>query len=172
MARRPPAPRRRKRRRKPAAKLPYSAQERLITPAELRFLHTALQPALKDRFDKDRFYIGVQVPMTAVLKVPADQWDKAPGRKIRQKKLDFVLAYPKTFRIAAVIELDDKSHELEHREKRDQFVEEAFAAAGVLLIRIPVYKKYDPKLIRSIINRELGQHRESKTRPPMGSSPR
>jgi len=151
----PPTARRRKRRVKPAAKLPYSAQERLITPAELRFLHTALQPALGDRF-----YIGVQVPMTAVLKVPDAQWDKTAGRKIRQKKMDFVLAYPKTFRIAAVIELDDKSHQLEHRQKRDRFIEAAFAAAGVLLIRIPVFKKYDQAKIRSIIHRELRLHRE------------
>lgn len=82
------------------------------------------------------------------------------ARKIRQKKLDFVLAYPKTSRIAAVIELDDKSHELEHRKKRDQFVDQAFAAAGILLIRIPVYKKYEPAKIRSIINQALKQHRE------------
>lgn len=98
--------------------------------------------------------------MTAVLKVSDDQWDRAAGRKIRQKKLDFVLAYPKTFRIAAVIELDDQSHERADRIRRDRFVEQAFDAAGVLLIRIAVYRKYDPKLIRSIINRELKRHRE------------
>ena len=133
----------------------FSIRARLIAPAELRFLHTGLQPAVEGRF-----YIGVQVPMTAVLKVPADQWDKAAGRKIRQKRMDFVLAYPKTFRIAAVIELDDRSHELEHRQKRDRFVERAFESAGVLLIRIPVFKKYDHKKLRAIINRELRQHRE------------
>lgn len=139
--------------------LPYRAQGRLITAAELRFLHTGLQPAIGDRF-----YIGVQVPMNSVLAVDEDQWDKAAGRKIRMKRLDFVLAYPKTFRIAAVIELDDLSHQLEHRKKRDHFVEQAFAAAGVLLIRIPVYKKYDPNLIRSIVNRHLRQHRDKQTR--------
>lgn len=152
--RKPPSRRGKRRKRPPAAKLPYSAQPRLITPAELRFLHTGLQPAIADRF-----YIGVQVPMTAVLQVEEDQWDKAAGRKIRQKRLDFVLAYPKTFRIAAVIELDDKTHELEHRKERDRFIEEAFATAGVLLIRLPIYRKYEPKKIRSIINRALKQHR-------------
>ena len=141
-------------RRKPADRFPYSAQPRLITPAELRFLHTGLQPALGKRF-----HISVQVPMTALLKVEEDQWDKAAGRKIRQKKMDFVLAYPKTFRIAAVIELDDKTHELPERQKRDRFVNQAFEAAGVLLIRFPVYKKYDELKIRSIINQRLRQHR-------------
>lgn len=163
-------PKTKRRQPKPANKLPYSAQSRLITPAELRFLHTALQPALKNRDGKDRFYIGVQVPMTAVLKVPADQWDKAAGRKIRQKKLDFVLAYPKTFRIAAVIELDDLSHELEHRKQRDAFVEQALDAAGVCLIRISVYKRYDAKLIRSIINRKLKQHRAASSNAPSRGS--
>ena len=135
-------------------RFPYSAQPRLITPAELRFLHTGLEPAIGDRF-----FISVQVPMTALLKVEPDQWDKAAGRKIRQKKLDFVLAYPKTFRIAAVIELDDKTHELPERKKRDQFIEQAFDAAGVLLIRLPIYKKYDPEVIRSIILGSIRRHR-------------
>lgn len=85
-------------------------------------------------------------------------WDKAAGRKIRQNKLDFVLAYPKTVKTAAVIELDDKSHQLEHRRKRDQFVDQAFAAAR-LLFRIPVCRKYELEKIRSIINRALKQHR-------------
>ena len=137
--------------------LPYTAQPRLVTASELRFLHTGLQPALRDRY-----YIGVQIPMTTVLKVPDDQWDKAAGRRIRQKRFDFVLASPKTFRIKAVIELDDLSHRLRHRQKRDRFVEQACEAAGVLLIRIPVYRKYDPKLIRRIINGALREHRESR----------
>lgn len=146
-----------KRTRSKRSNFPYRAQSRLITPAELRFLHTGLEPAIGNRF-----FIAVQVPMTAVLGVDDDQWDKAAGRKIRQKKLDFVLAYPKTFRIAAVIELDDLSHQLEHRQVRDRFVEQALDSAGVCLIRIPVYKKYDAKLIRSIILRSLRQHRASK----------
>ena len=100
--------------------------------------------------------------MTSVLKVPDDQWDKVAGRKIRQKRFDFVLASPKTFRIKAVIELDDSSHELRHRQNRDRFVEQACQAAGVLLIRIPVYRQYDPKLIRRIINRAFHEHRESR----------
>ena len=161
MAPRRPPPTRRRRRRTPApAKLPYSAQDRLITPAELRFLHTGLEPALKDRHGKDRFYIGVQVPLTSLIKVEDEHWDRIAGRKIRQKRVDFVLAYPKTFRIGLAIELDDKSHELPDRKRRDEFVEEAFAAAGLPLLRFPIYRKYDPDKIRSIINRELKQYRD------------
>lgn len=100
--------------------------------------------------------------MTAVIKVADDQWDKAPGRRIRQKRLDFVLASPKTLHTVAVIELDDLTHQLEHRKKRDRFIEQAFKEAGVLLIRIRVYKKYDPKRIRSIINAQLRSHRAAK----------
>ena len=44
--------------------------------------------------------------MTSILKVEENQWDKSGGRKIRQKRIDFVLAYPRTFKIAAAIELD------------------------------------------------------------------
>ena len=117
-------------------------------------MHTGLQPAVQSRF-----YIAVQVPMTSILQVDADQWDKAAGRKIRQKRIDFVLAYPKTFRIAAAIELDDLSHQQTKRQARDEFVNQAFVAAGVLLIRFSVYKKYDAKRIRSMILRKLKEHR-------------
>lgn len=97
--------------------------------------------------------------MTAVIQVAADQWDKAAGRRIRQKRLDFVLASPKTLHTIAVIELDDLTHQLEHCKKRDRFIEQVFEDAGVLLIRIRVYKKYDPKRIRSIVNANLRSHR-------------
>ncbi len=144
--------------RKRGTPFPYSAQSRLITPSELRFLHTGLQPAVEDRF-----FIAVQVPLTAVLRVEEAHWDRTAGRKIRQKRVDFVLTYPKTFRIAAVIELDDLSHARDDRQRRDRFVEQAFEAAGVCLIRIPVYKRYDPKKIRSTIQRALREHRQSIT---------
>ena len=138
--------------------LPYRAQNRLITPAELRFLHTGLQPAVGDRF-----FIAVQVPLTAVITVDDKLWNKTAGRKIRQKRIDFVLAYPKTFRIAAAIELDDSSHQQQERKQRDRFVEDAMTAAGVLLIRFPIYRKYDDTIIRHIINTALREHRESKS---------
>ncbi|TWT35184.1 hypothetical protein KOR34_00720 [Posidoniimonas corsicana] len=136
---------------------PYSPQPRLISAGELRFYHTVLEPGFGNRF-----YIGVQVPMTAVLRVDEDQWDRAAGRKIRQKRFDFVLAYPKTFRIAAVIELDDLTHRSPSRRRRDRFVEEALLQAGVLLVRIPVYRKYDAKRIRAMIQRRLREHRTRK----------
>lgn len=129
---------------------PYRRQERLITPAELRFLHTGLQPAAGKRF-----FISVQTPLTAVLAVDEDQWDRAAGRRIRQKRLDFVLVYPKTFRIVAAIELDDRSHQQQERRTRDEFVEAALAAAGVPLLRFPIYRKYDPRIIRRMIEREI-----------------
>jgi len=140
-----------------SAKLPYRAQKRLITPSELRFLHTGLQPAVGDRF-----FIAVQVPLTSIITVDEELWNKSAGRKIRQKRIDFVLAYPKTFRIAAAIELDDLSHAEEHRRRRDRFVNAAMEAAGIPLVRISVYRKYDDTIIRRIINRALRMQRETK----------
>ena len=119
-------------------------------------MHTGLQPAVGDRF-----FVAVQVPLTSVITVDDKLWNKTAGRKIRQKRLDFVLAYPKTFRIAAAIELDDSSHQQQKRKQRDRFVEDAMAAAGVLLIRFPIYRKYDNTIIRRIINTALREHRES-----------
>ena len=51
--------------------------------------------------------------------------------RIDRKQVDFLLGEPKTLRPKVAIELDDRSHEREDRQKRDPFVDRVFAAANL-----------------------------------------
>ena len=55
----------------------------------------------------------------------------AAFNRISSKHADFVLCDSKTFRVVGVIELDDKSHREETRQRRDQFFDAALAAASL-----------------------------------------
>lgn len=55
--------------------------------------------------------------------------------RIDRRKVDFGL-FDANWKPLAAIELDDSTHQLSARSKRDQFEQEAFEAAGVPLIRI------------------------------------
>lgn len=52
--------------------------------------------------------------------------------------VDYVLVSKKNNKIVCVIELDDKSHELEDRIARDKRLEHMFEMAGVPLLRVKV----------------------------------
>jgi predicted RNA-binding Zn-ribbon protein involved in translation (DUF1610 family) len=62
--------------------------------------------------------------------------------KIDRKHVDFLLCDAKTMRPMVGIELDDKSHQRNDRQARDEFVEGVFRAADLPLIRFPVKYSY------------------------------
>ncbi len=62
--------------------------------------------------------------------------------KISAKHFDFVLCNPADLSILAVLELDDSSHKKGKRQERDAFLEQACAAAGLPLLRMPAKKGY------------------------------
>jgi very-short-patch-repair endonuclease len=54
-----------------------------------------------------------------------------------------------------VIELDDASHLEAERQAKDEHLDAALSSAGVLLIRFPIYRRYDPPRIRSAVESAL-----------------
>lgn len=56
--------------------------------------------------------------------------------KIKAKHTDFVFCDPDTLEILAGLELDDPSHDRPDRMERDEFVDHAYAAAGIPLIHV------------------------------------
>ena len=46
------------------------------------------------------------------------------------------------------IELDDRSHQREDRQKRDAFVDEVLNQAGIKIVHIRASSTYDPQAIR------------------------
>ena len=59
-----------------------------------------------------------------------------------------VLCDPRTTAVLAVIELDDRSHDRPERRRRDEFLNAAFAAAKVSLLRFNAAARYQPLVIR------------------------
>ena len=69
--------------------------------------------------------------------------------------LNFVLCDADSLEIVTGIELDDASHQREHRMQRDRFVNAAFDDAGIPLLRIPVQKRYDARDLRKLIDKAV-----------------
>ena len=133
-------------------KLPYRSRDKLLTDGERRFYKTGLKPAVGNRYE-----ISLKVSLTDVITVPARLWDAPAGYRIRQRHVDFVLCTKRSLRIVAAIELDDASHLTEERRAKDDFLGEALRAAGIPLIRFPIYRRYDADKLRCIINGVLSR---------------
>lgn len=137
---------------KSGKKLPYRSRGNLLSDGERRFYRTGLQPAVGQRYD-----ISLKVRLTDVITLPAKLWDTPAGYKIRQRHLDFVLCSKRAIKIIAAIELDDSSHLSHQQQAKDDFLADALHAAGVPLIRFPIYRRYDPTRIRRIIRSAISR---------------
>lgn len=118
---------------------PYEARKYLFTRAERSFFGV-LESAVGGQYR-----VMGKVRVADVLKprrgLNASDRTRALNR-ISSKHLDFVLCAPDTMAIVAAVELDDKSHERPDRARRDEFLDAAFAAAGIPLVHIPVRSGY------------------------------
>lgn len=130
-------------------KLPYFARERLVTKAELRFFRS-LRKAVQGEWE-----IFAMVRIADLLRVEKSAKNKRSWiNKILAKHIDFVLCDRNSLKPLLCIELDDSRPERPDRVERDRFVEEAFDAADLPLIRVPVSDDYPPAELRNVI-REL-----------------
>jgi hypothetical protein len=129
----------------PAPKLPYERREALLSRGELAF-YRVLRRAIGERYS-----ISIKTRLADVLKCPDELWDAPHGRKLSQKHVDFVLFDPDTASIIAAVELDDRSHQQPGRRRRDEFVNEAFRAAGTALFRIKAASRYDVNSLRAML---------------------
>lgn len=130
---------------------PYERKGPLLTKTELHF-YRALKLAVKDRWS-----VMAMVRIADLLKVRS-QTPKSLAwfNRIACKHIDFVLCDPETMEPKAGIELDDSSHQRADRIERDQFVDQAFAAAKFPLIRIVPESEYDVDAIREKIKQATG----------------
>lgn len=117
------------------ARFRYRAGKAVLSPAELAFyqrLRRLLEP---------RALVLAKVRIADVLSVDG----KSAGRRaivalnmIAAKHTDFTILDPESAKPIACIELDDASHGSRAAGKRDAFVNDAFASAGLKLLRIPL----------------------------------
>ena len=130
--------------------LPYEMRPALLTRSELQFL-TVLREAVDDRWD-----ISPMVRMADILRVREEANQRQSWQnRILAKHIDFLLCDSGSMEIKLAIELDDRSHRRTDRVTRDAFVNKAFAAADVPLIRVPVRREYDPETLRATIDKRI-----------------
>ncbi len=135
--------------------LPYRRQTHILSDGERRFYLEGLLPAIGDRYT-----VLMKVRLTDVIAVPPELWRSAAGRKVQQRHVDFLLVTKKRLRIVMAIELDDASHLSEEQKQKDAYLGDSLLAAGVPLVRLPIYRRYDPKRIRGIITGVLRKQRK------------
>jgi hypothetical protein len=131
-------------------RLPYEARGQLVTKSELRFYKSLLKAV------QDDWEIFAMVRIADLLRVEKG----VPNRrkwlnKILAKHIDFVLCDPGSLAPVICIELDDPSHDRADRVERDIFVNRAFDAAELPLLRIPTQPKYQSREIRELIDSVL-----------------
>lgn len=118
---------------------PYERQAALFTPAERSFLGV-LQRALGDEHQ-----VFGKVRLADLIKVKRGLGNSSRQialNRITRKHVDFVLCSAHDLSVVCAIELDDSSHKKASRQRRDDFVDKAFGAAGIPLLRFPVKQSY------------------------------
>lgn len=117
------------------ARFGYRAGKAVLSPAELAFYRRLR------RLVDSRALVLAKVRIADVLSVD----NKTAGRKaivalnvIAAKHTDFCVIDPETATPICCIELDDASHGSRAAKKRDALVNNAFASAGLRLLRIPM----------------------------------
>ncbi|WP_084544800.1 DUF2726 domain-containing protein [Derxia gummosa] len=126
---------------------PYHARV-LMTAPEQR-LYERLLRALPDH------QIHAQVQLSRVLAVDEGHDEREWFNRISRMSLDFVICHPDSS-IAAVIELDDASHDLPERQAADAKKDHALASAGVPIVRWTVREMPGVREIRATIPRAKG----------------
>jgi very-short-patch-repair endonuclease len=146
----------------------FTREPGLFSPAERSFLGV-IEQVLGTEY---RVFGKVRI---ADLMKPANGIGRqAAFNRITGKHVDFVICDAKALSIIGVIELDDKSHKQDKRKRRDAFVDEAFASAGIPIAHFPARAAYSLVTVRDsiqqVFNLNIKESEQSKpsrpSRPP------
>lgn len=98
-----------------------------------------------------KYYIIPQVQISNLVYVNKYEKEKRKyWNKIKLKSVDFVLFNKFNFAPEIVVELDDTSHLLPHREQRDIFVNALLERAGFKVVRIKTAYQYNLRQIANL----------------------
>ncbi len=118
--------------------LPYIINERFLTPSEKKFYF------LLKEHTPEEIVICPKVRLADILAVESENKNYISHfNKIARKHVDFLLCDASDMEMLCAVELDDSSHELKERKKRDRFVNKAFEAAGLDIIHVPLKSEFE-----------------------------
>lgn len=126
---------------------PYKKYNSLLTKAEQNFF-LVLSIAIID----ENYYICPKVRLADIIQVDDKNNYQSYFNKIKSKHIDYIICEKTTFKIKYAIELDDITHNLEHRIKRDDFILNALSNADIELIRFNVNYTYKVSEIKEKLN--------------------
>jgi hypothetical protein len=123
--------------------LPYRLRDDFLSPAEFSFFKV-LSSLLGSRLT-----ILSKVRLADIFFVARPNGNISFLNRISQRHVDFLLCNPNTMKPVVGIELDDASHNQPVRQKRDEFVDKVFLAAGLPLLHMLVQREYNSQDIAS-----------------------
>ena len=132
-----------------SAELAYRVRDDFLSAAEFSFFRVLVSAT------GNRAVICCKVRLADIFYVARPHEHKGQQSRIQQKHVDFLLCDPVTMQPRCAIELDDSTHARKERQERDDFVERAFAAAKLPLVRVPVQRGYNPAGLLSLIESHL-----------------
>ncbi len=117
--------------------LPYRLRDDFLSPIEFSF-YSVLSSIVRARA-----LICPKVRIADILFVAQQRDYFSYLNRISAKHVDFILCDLVTLKPLFAVELDDSSHSRANREARDEFVDDAFRAAGLPLLRFPAQREYN-----------------------------
>jgi hypothetical protein len=119
----------------------YVSRTSLLTTAELH-----LDRSIR-KICKNGILLCPKVRVADVIKPTSN--NRGHFASIAQKHFDWIAINEVTSQIIAAIELDDSSHNLTHRKKRDELLNAACISAKIPLIRIRTRHEYGEDFLRN-----------------------
>ncbi|MHB9131554.1 MAG: DUF2726 domain-containing protein [Armatimonadota bacterium] len=128
---------------------PYKVRDDFLSAAELSLYHVLMQVVGTSAV------VLTKVRLADLFFVQRPNENRAAFNRIAQRHVDYLLCHPQTMQPLLGVELDDASHARKDRAERDDFVDNAFAAAGLPLLRVPAQRAYNTRELAEKINRYL-----------------
>ena len=130
---------------RPSSLHPYDSKP-LLTKTEQRFFLVLREVVPR------HYLIFAQVRLADLVKVrPGTPLFRKFLFQVTNKSIDFVICDPKTLNVVLALELDDSTHQLGERRKRDVLVNNIFQAAKISLVRWPVQRVYSSDKLRATL---------------------
>ena len=140
--------------------LGYRKKGPLFTPAERSFYGVLLQA-----IDSDKYQVFGKVRVADLLEPQPSrnrsQWQKA-FNAITANHFDFVICKTDDLTPVAAIELDDKTHNQKHRQKRDELLKNICKQSQRPLLRVPAQYAYKMEVLKLMLAKELGENVDEK----------
>jgi very-short-patch-repair endonuclease len=136
---------------------PDYEKRNLLTDAEFKFYNE-----LKKIIPTDQTIL-IKIRLADLIK----QKKFSDFRRISQKHVDFILAQKSTLNVIGIVELDDYTHQKQHRIERDKFVDEALKSAGIPISHITVKNHYDLQVLTNQLLKDIYTTANSPNPPPL-----